>query len=75
MEEEAPPASKKAKQGGSALSSLLRKVENTNITVATSTMTAVEGDRLKQEWASKLNERLADSSVKSGLLKENNGEL
>jgi hypothetical protein len=71
--QDAPAPAKKAKHGGSALSNLLRKVENTSIAVVSSTMTVAKSDRLKQEQATKLMERLPASNVKSGQLKEKNG--
>ena len=56
------------------MSNLLRKVENTSIAVASATMTVDEIDKLKQEQAAKLKERLPESNVKSAQLNENNGE-
>lgn len=68
------PAAKKAKQEGSSLSNLLKKVENTNSVALSSTMSAAEHARAKkQESNSKLEEQPA-TTAKSGEAKEDTGE-
>ena len=67
-------AAKKAKHEGSSLSNLLKKVDNTNSVVVSSTLSAAESARAKnQELDSKL-ETQSTNTLKSGKAKEDVGE-